>query len=177
MILYLYWNLLNSIPEQNASITFSFPSVLKKGNKLPSVSRIKKMLLIYYKTDDNSIFDVHNPKVIKLLNRLRLNLSHLTEHKFRHNIRVTVNPFCLCNAETEITSHYLLRCPLFSVQRMKLLESHSNLDNTLLNHCDDDIVNILLYGSSRYSFSTNNKILSLTAEFSESTKRFHKPLF
>ena len=66
---------------------------------------------------------------------------------------------------------------MFSEQRMKLLESLNNLEDALLNHCDDDIVNIVLYGSSRYTFSTNNKILSLTVEFFESTKRFDKPLF
>ena len=81
------------------------------------------------------------------------------------------------NAETETTSHYLSRCPLFSEQRMKPFESLSNLDNTLLNHSDDDNVNFLLYGSSKYIFSTNNEILSLTVEFLESTKRFDKPLF
>ena len=123
------------------------------------------------------MFDVHNPIGIKLLNRLRLTLGHLKEHKFCHNFRDTANPLCLCNTETETTSHYLLRCPLFTEQRTKLLESPSNLDDTLLNHCDDDIVNTLLYGSSKYSFSTNNKILSLTVEFLESTKRFDKPLF
>ena len=51
----------------------------------------------------------------------------------------------------------LLRYPLFSKQRTKLLESFRNLENTFLNHCDDDLVSILLYGSSKYSFSTNNK--------------------
>ena len=81
------------------------------------------------------------------------------------------------NAETETTSHHLLRCPLFSEQRTKPFESLSNLDNTLLNHSDDDIVIFLLYGSSKYIFSTNNKILSLTVEFLESTKRFDKSLF
>ena len=33
------------------------------------------------------------------------------------------------------------------------------------NSSDNDIVNTLLYGSSKYSFSTNNKIMSLTVEF------------
>ena len=124
---------------------------------------------------------MHNAIGIKLLNRLRLNFSHLNEHKFRNNFLDTVNPFCLCNAETETTSHYLSRCPLFFEQRAKLLESLSNLDNILLNHCDDDDDDddddILLCGSSKYSFSTNNKILTLTVEFLESTKRFDKPLF
>ena len=89
----------------------------------------------------------------------------------------TVNPFCLCNAETETTSHYIFHCSLFSEQRTKLLESLSNLENTLLNNCDGGIVDILLFVSSKYNFSTNNKILKLSLEFSESTKHFEKPLF
>ena len=35
----------------------------------------------------------------------------------------------------------------------------------IMQHCDDDLVNILLYGSSKYSFSMNNKILALTIKF------------
>ena len=132
----------------------------------------------HFKTYENSIFfDVHNRIDIKLLNRLKFNFSHLNEHKFRHNFQETVNPFYRCDAKTETTGHYLLRCPLFSDQRTKLLESLSNLNDTLLNHCDDGIVNILFYGSSKYSFSTNNKVLSVTIEFLGSTKLFDKPLF
>ena len=111
---------------------------IKKWNKLdakirnlPSVSRFKRSFLIYFKTNENSTFEAQNP--IKLLNRLRLNFSHLNEHKFHHNFQDTVNPLCLCNTETETISHYLLRCSLFSEQRTKLLESLSNLDNTLLS--------------------------------------------
>ena len=62
------------------------------------------MLLIYFKTYENSIFDVHNPIGIKLLNRLRLNFGHLNEHKFCHNFQDTVNSLFLCNTETETTS-------------------------------------------------------------------------
>ena len=58
-----------------------FPSCIKEWNlldaksrNLPSVFRSKKSLLIYFKTDENSIFDVHNPIGIKLLNRLSLTL-------------------------------------------------------------------------------------------------------
>ena len=70
-----------------------------------------------------------------------------------------------------------LKLPVIILRWTKLLENFRNFDNTLLNHCDDNIVSILLYGSSKYSFSTNNQILSLTVEFLESTKRFHKPHF
>ena len=115
---------------------------------LPPFSRFIKSFLIYFKNDENSIFNVHNPIGIKLLNRLKLTFSHLNEQKFRHNFRNFVNPFCLCNAETETISHYLLRCLLFSEQKTKLFESLSNLDDILLNHCDGDIVNALLHGLS-----------------------------
>ena len=70
-----------------------------------------------------------------------------------------------------------LHCHLFSEQRTKLLENLKNLDNTLLSHCDDELLQILLYGLHKFSSSVNNKILSLTTEFLESTKRFDKSLF
>ena len=117
------------------------------------------------------------PIGVKYLNRLRRNFSHVNEHKFQHNFRDTVNSLCCCNTETETTSYYLLRCHLFSEQRTKFLENLKNLDNTLVSHRDDELLQILLYGSHKFSSSVNNKILSLTIEFLESTKRFDKPLF
>ena len=161
-----------------------FPYCIKEWNKLDtkiknlqSLSNFKKALLGFCKTEENSLFNVHNPNGVKYLNRMRLNFSHLNEHKFHHNFRDTVNPLCCCNTETETTSHYLLFCHLFSKQRTKLLEKLKNLDNTLLSHCDDEVLQILLYKLHKFSFSVNNKILSLTVEFLESTKRFDKPLF
>ena len=35
-----------------------------------------------------SIFLCNNPKEIQLLKRLRLGLSHLQDHKFKHNFQV-----------------------------------------------------------------------------------------
>ena len=63
-----------------------------------------------------------NPLSAKLLNRLRLSFRHLYERKCRHNFRDTFNPLCLCNTETETTSHYLLHYPLFSEQRTNSLK-------------------------------------------------------
>ena len=148
-----------------------------KIKNLPSLSTFKKALLVFCRTEENSRFNVDNPAGVKYLNRLRPNFSHLIEHKFHHNFRDTVNPLCCCNTETETTNHNLLRCHLFSEQRTKLLENVKNLDNTLLRHRDDELLQILLYGSHKFSSSVNNKILSLTIEFLESTKRFDKPLF
>ena len=81
--------------------TFS-PFCIKEWSKLDikirnllSVSRFKKLLLIYFKTVENSVLDVHNPIGINLLNRLRLNFSQLNETEFCQNFQDTVNPFCL----------------------------------------------------------------------------------
>ena len=45
--------------------------------------------------------------------RLRLGLSHLREHKFKHNFQDSINPLCNCGHDIESTTHYLLHCPLF----------------------------------------------------------------
>ena len=71
-----------------------FPFCIKEWNKLDtkirnlsSVSKFKKSLLICSKTDENSIFDVHNPTGIQLL----LNFVPLNEHKFCYNFQDTVH--------------------------------------------------------------------------------------
>ena len=119
-----------------------FPFCIKEWNKLdtkiknlPSVSTFKRALLVFRKTEENSLFNVHNP----------INFSHLNEHKFHHNFWDTINPLCCCNTDTETINHYLLRCHLFSEQRTKLLENLKNLDNTLSSHRDDELLQILLY--------------------------------
>ena len=93
-------NLLSSIPKQKASVTLSFPFVLKNRTSSLLKSEIYHPLpdSAYFKTYENLNFDVHNPTGIKLLNRLRLNFSHLNDHKFCHNFRDIVNLFCLCTA-------------------------------------------------------------------------------
>ena len=77
---------------------------------LPSPISFKKALLRFVKTSENSVFAIHDNNGIKLLTRLRLNFSHLNEHKFRHNFLDTLNPMCSCGSEPETTAHFLLRC-------------------------------------------------------------------
>ena len=58
----------------------------------------------------NSIYNIHDPIGIKYLTSLRLGLSHLYEHKFRHNFQDCLNPFCSCSLEVKTTNHYFLHC-------------------------------------------------------------------
>ena len=53
---------------------------------------------------------------VKLLTRLRLQFSHLNEHKFRHGFSDTVNAMCRCIIELESTEHFLLRFDFSSTQ-------------------------------------------------------------
>ena len=66
-----------------------FTYCVKEWNKLDviirsysTLSKFKKALSDSVKTDGNSLFDIHGPIGVKLLNRLRLNFSHLNEHIF-----------------------------------------------------------------------------------------------
>ena len=58
----------------------------------------------------NSIFNVFNVLEIKFLTRLRLGLSHLNEHKFKHNFQNCLNSLCFCSLEVELTIHFFLHC-------------------------------------------------------------------
>ena len=57
-----------------------------------SVNKFKEIILSFIRPNENSVFAIHDTKVLKLLTRLRLNFSHLNEHKFRHGFKDTVDP-------------------------------------------------------------------------------------
>ena len=93
------------------------PCAMKEWNKLDSEIRnaetyasFRKMLLNFTRPIGNSTYKIYDPLGIKLLTRLRLGFSHLSEHKFRHNFADSLNPLCSCSLETESTLHFFLRC-------------------------------------------------------------------
>ena len=92
-----------------------------------------------------SFFSVYNPYGVKLLTRLRLQFSHLKEHKFRHGCGDTVSPMCGCNAEIEDTEHFLLRCHFYSIQRLELFNNINKVDPSFTQLHTKEKVNILLY--------------------------------
>ena len=65
------------------------PSTIIEWNKLDqdicnaeSYALFRKHLLSFIRPEANNIFNVHNAKGIKLLTRLGVGFSHITEHKF-----------------------------------------------------------------------------------------------
>ena len=106
----------NSTPTFNcrtSSILF-FPSTLNGWFNLDlnirnseSISIFRSKLLSLIRQVQTTIYNVFDPKGLTFLTCLRLGLSHLNEHRFRHNLQDCLNPLCPCSLEIEDTSHYL----------------------------------------------------------------------
>ena len=78
---------------------------------------------------------------------------------------------CACGSEVETTEHFLLRCHLYSPQRLELFENLEN-DSSFSNLKVKEKVSFLLYASqSATSKRSNHDILKFE------TVHFHPPLF
>ena len=141
-----------------------------------SVTAYKK--LIECEKKENSLFSIYDPLGVKFLTRLRLQFSHRNEHKFRYGFEDTINAMFACESEVETTEHFLLRCHLYSPQRLVLFENLNKVDSNFLNLNVKDKVSFLLYGSQSTTFkSSNREILKFVINYIKETGRFDRPLF
>ena len=131
-----------------------FPSDISQWNKLDlnfrnsaSLNAFKKKRLNFIRPCANSVFDIHNLHRIKLLTRLRLGLSPLYEHKFRHCFQDTLNPLCECAKDIESTMHFFLHCTNFLIPRQTLFQKIRNIDNNILSQSETQLTQTLLYGN------------------------------
>ena len=163
--------------------TFS-PSTILEWSKLDlslqssaSYNVFKNSILKFIRPSPNKIFEYHNPKGIKLVIRLRLGLSHLQEHKFKHSFQDTLNPLCSCGLDIETTSHYFLHYPLFHTERSTLLNNINETDSRIFPKSESVVTRILLYGDDSFKVEVNLLILNATIDFVLSTNRFDEPLY
>ena len=105
-------------------------------------------------------FNCRNPKGIKFITRLRLGLSHLREHKFKHSFQDSLNPFCSCGLDIESTAHFLLHCPTYITERRSLLSTIENIDNNLLDLYEPVLIRTFLFGSDSFDADANTNILN-----------------
>ena len=94
-----------------------------------------------------------------MLNWLRLQFSHLNEHKFRHDFKDFLSPMCHCSAETETTSHFFLCCHFFANERQKFRDDIYRLDISIKHLNEESSIDVLLYRSDRFNDSKNTQIL------------------
>ena len=123
----------------------------------------------------NSVFNVADIYGIKLLTRLRVGLSHLREHKFRHNFQDIINLLCSCSLEIESTTLFFLSCQNLITPRTSLVNELRKVDSNILNLDEISLTNLLLYSDNKYENKVNKKILA-SINFILSTKRFQGPL-
>ena len=160
------------------------PYAIKEWNKLDSEIRnaktyasFRKMLLKFIRPIENSTYKIYDPLGIKLLTRLRLGFSHLSEHKFRHNFADSLNPLCSCSLETESTLHFFLRCQNYTTLRRALMTDLKNINDAIMSLNESDLLHVMLYGSKKFDNNMNISILTATIKFIKGTERFDQPLF
>ena len=129
-------------------------------------------MLRFIRPSENPIFNCHNPSEITLITRLRLGLSYLREHKFRHNFQDTLSRICSCGENIETNTHYLLHCSNYLNERMTLLTNLQNVEENILDRNYSRISEIHLYGDSSFNDVKNTSILNSTIQYIFGTKRF-----
>ena len=163
--------------------SFFPPAIIEWNNLDPSlrnsksISVFKEKILNFIRLSPNSIFDCHNPKGIKLITRLRLSLSHLREHKFKHSFQDTINPLCNCCQDIESTTHFFLNCPFFINERHTFLSTICSLDSKLLDCAHYVLTQTLLFGKTSQTSSNNFKTINALIDYILSSQRFDEPLF
>ena len=156
-----------------------FPSTLKEWFRLDinirnseSISLFKSRLLPFIRPNQSNIYNIFDPIGLKLLTRPRLGLSHLNEHRFCHNFQDCLNPLCSCSLEIEDTTNYFLHCQHFSNPRYDLMNSvKSNIPN-FESLTDNNRIDIILYGDSRFDENKNKIILEATVNYLKNYERF-----
>ena len=107
-----------------------------------------------------------------LFTRMRVGLSHLREHKFKHSFQDTLNPICSCGFDVKSTCHYIIHCPMYKDERYNLLGTIKNIDCRLLDVTETILIKTLLFGNCSVDAQTNILILNATTEYILTTKRF-----
>ena len=150
----------------------SWNNVIADFDDMPSFDFLRNHIFKLVRPVSKSIFGIHDPKGTRLLFQLRVGLSPLNYHKWKHNFIDTPSVTCSCNTGVENTRHYLLDCPLFVIQRIHLMtNARSILQKYNLENKEND-PDIYLYGNSSFHISDHKKVLLSTIKYLKETKRF-----
>ena len=120
------------------------------------------------------MFDVFDPIGTKMLYQLRVGLSPLKAHKFRHNFIDTPSDICDCTLNEESTRHFLLACPLHNIHRATLMSTITPL--LILNDLEDitdvNLVKLLLYGHDSFNYFENKIVIKATIQYLKDSGHF-----
>ena len=103
----------------------------------------KKNVLVKY--EPNILFNGIVRKLNIIHSQLRMQCSNLNDHLYK--LHVIDTSACICSHFCEDCYHFFFQCPLYAVQRIKLLSDVNRLCNVDLN--------VLLYGSNLLDLKQN----------------------
>ena len=120
----------------------------------------KKVIITEKK--QNSLFSIHNLLGAKILTSLRLQLSHLNEHKFRHGFGDAISPVSISRGNRNL----VLRCHFHTCQISEIFDNCNKINPSFLKLGAKDQVNISLYGySPNNSISLSQDLINLVIDF------------
>ena len=131
----------------------------------PSIGVLKNDITSLIRPEAKGVFKIHDPAGLRYLFQLRVGLSPLKGHKWCHNFIDNPSGVCHCNQGIEDTSHFLLSCPTYVIQRVTLV---SSVNKILLkankNHSESQL-QLYLYGDQSINNSDNKNIILSTIKF------------
>ena len=119
-----------------------------------------------------NIYNIFDSKGLTFLTRLRLGLSYLNEHRFRHNFQYCLNPLCSCSLEIEDTSHGFLLFHYFSHDRLVLMNSVKSICDNFDSMSGNVKEDLLFYGDWWFDKNKKKVILKVTINYIKNTERF-----
>ena len=120
-----------------------------------SIAIFKNRLLLFIRPVPSNVCNIFDPVGLKFLTRLRLNVSRLNEHRFRHNFQNCIKPLCTCSLEIEDTSNYLLHSEHFCQLRNDFMNSLNKVFENFHSLSDNFIREILSYRDAQLDAKTN----------------------
>ena len=103
----------------------------------------------------NPTYNIFNPVGLKYLICLRLELIHLTEHRYNHNFQDCINPLCRCSLEPESNSHFFLCCHHYTVSHTDLMNGLKKIYENIVILSENSLVKLRLFVDPKYYLSDN----------------------
>ena len=113
--------------------------------------------------------------MLKLLTIQRLGISHLLDHKLKHNLLDTINPVAVALMLKRILILYVY-CTNFLEERTNLLSELYTYNSDALTQTYAKTIDTLLFGNILFHQFENNRICIAAITFIVSLKRFDGPL-
>jgi hypothetical protein len=97
--------------------------------------------------------------------RIRMLCSSLNDHLFSH-LHVADSPECACGKRRETARHYLLECPLYTNERIRMIDELDAIGAP-------SSFNSLIYGSEKSNKETNKQAVVIVHKFIKESGRFN----